>query len=353
MKLTFPNMGSLSVLVSALMRDLDIPFVTPPESSDKTVELGTRYAPNGACMPMKTILGSFIEAYEAGADIAIFFGGCGPCCFGYFAETFNLIFRKNGINMRVIGLEKDKGGLLDALRIITEGSFKVWKFPRLTKLGMKCAKAYDEYDKAVCECRASVKDKRLKKIFLSEYENIEKGLKNSKGLFDLLGRLRAGTNKIKSLDRDFSPFIKVKIVGDIYTVTDSFSNKNVANVLADRGILSENGVSIYSWLCEKLKKEQAPWQMYADKYLKTHIGGFARQSVGKAVYAAARGYDAVVEVYPLGCMPETVAKGIFSAVSRDYSVPVLTLCVDEMSGTEGYVTRIDAFADMIERKRMI
>lgn len=50
-------------------------------------------------------------------------------------------------------------------------------------------------------------------------------------------------------------------------------------------------------------------------------------------------------------MPEIVAKSILPNVSKDYSFPIMTLIIDEMTGEAGYMTRIEAFMDLIKRKR--
>ena len=57
--------------------------------------------------------------------------------------------------------------------------------------------------------------------------------------------------------------------------------------------------------------------------------------------------DGVIQIFPMGCMPEIVAKAALHGVD----VPVLTLVIDEMTGDAGYDTRIEAFLDMLEARR--
>ena len=80
------------------------------------------------------------------------------------------------------------------------------------------------------------------------------------------------------------------------------------------------------------------------------IGGHAQETVGNSVLYAKKGYDGIIQVYPLTCMPEIVAESILPSVERDFEVPVLTLILDEMTGEEGFVTRLEAFADLIEQR---
>ena len=50
-------------------------------------------------------------------------------------------------------------------------------------------------------------------------------------------------------------------------------------------------------------------------------------------------------------MPEIVAESILPAVERDFDIPVLTLIIDEMTGEAGYFTRVEAFIDLLYRRR--
>ena len=354
MKLTFPNMGNMSILLGALMRELGLDFVPPGETRDSTCALGVKYAPSGACMPMKIILGGFIEANRLGADTGIFFGGKGPCCFGYFAESFNLIFRKNNIPMKILTLEKDLGTVKQVLTLLkNESSFRPSQAPYIISTALKCAEELDRLEDEMLAVRASLCRKQAQREFESYRRRARSELKGASGLGALLTQIQKCFLKLSHFEKDFEPYIKIALVGDIYTLLDPFINKDIRYTLACRGVLTQCSVTLYGWLCEKLKRTPAPWNMYADKYMPYHIGGFARQSLGYAAASAARGADGIIEIYPMNCMPEIAAKGILPAVGRDFSVPILTLVLDEMSASEGYNTRIEAFTDMIERKRKI
>jgi predicted nucleotide-binding protein (sugar kinase/HSP70/actin superfamily) len=53
----------------------------------------------------------------------------------------------------------------------------------------------------------------------------------------------------------------------------------------------------------------------------------------------------------MGCMPEIVSKSILPTISKDLDFPVMSLVVDDMTGEAGYITRIEAFIDLLERRR--
>jgi predicted nucleotide-binding protein (sugar kinase/HSP70/actin superfamily) len=46
-----------------------------------------------------------------------------------------------------------------------------------------------------------------------------------------------------------------------------------------------------------------------------------------------------------------MARTILDTVSRDYDIPVLNISLDEHSGEAGFLTRVEAFIDLLERRR--
>jgi len=92
MKITFPHMGNTYIAVKALLDDIGAEYVIPPLNSKRSLELGTKYAPEMACLPLKINIGNYIEAYE-------------KCRFGYYCEMCREILNDNGYTMDVIVLE--------------------------------------------------------------------------------------------------------------------------------------------------------------------------------------------------------------------------------------------------------
>jgi predicted nucleotide-binding protein (sugar kinase/HSP70/actin superfamily) len=78
MKITFPHMGNTYITAKAMLDDLGMDYVIPPANNKKALEIGTKYAPELACLPLKINIGNFIQAYEQGADSILITGGVGP-----------------------------------------------------------------------------------------------------------------------------------------------------------------------------------------------------------------------------------------------------------------------------------
>jgi len=83
-------------------------------------------------------------------------------------------------------------------------------------------------------------------------------------------------------------------------------------------------------------------------YLKRDIGGDGWESVGEKVLHA-REYDGLVHLAPFTCMPEIIAQNIMPSTKE--SIPVLTILCDEQMAKPGMLTRLEAFVDLLERKR--
>lgn len=85
MKVSFPHMGS-QVFYKKLLEFLDIDYILPNVPTKRTIDLGVKNSPEFACFPYKVLLGTYIEAIEAGADTILTSGGSGPCRAGLYAQ---------------------------------------------------------------------------------------------------------------------------------------------------------------------------------------------------------------------------------------------------------------------------
>ena len=74
-------------------------------------------------------------------------------------------------------------------------------------------------------------------------------------------------------------------------------------------------------------------------------------SVEYAASSRLRGFDGVIQIFPAGCMPEIVGRAVLNRVAEEENVRIMTLIYDEMSGEAGYLTRLEAFTDMLERRK--
>ena len=68
-------------------------------------------------------------------------------------------------------------------------------------------------------------------------------------------------------------------------------------------------------------------------------------------YIQDRKIDGVITINAFGCGPDSMMIERISRFARIHSKPILHLSIDEQTGEAGFVTRIEAFIDMLYRKK--
>jgi len=69
------------------------------------------------------------------------------------------------------------------------------------------------------------------------------------------------------------------------------------------------------------------------------------------MYAQEKGTDGLIHVSPFTCMPEIMSQNIFPKMREDVNLPILSLIMDEQTGKAGYITRLEAFVDLMRRRK--
>ncbi len=104
-KVSFPYMGTSYIPFERLITAFGNEVVVPPKPTEETISYGTKYAPEFACYPFKIVLGTFIQALEAGADTLVSSGGVGPCRAGLYTTLQEKILKSMGYEFEMITLE--------------------------------------------------------------------------------------------------------------------------------------------------------------------------------------------------------------------------------------------------------
>jgi len=350
-KITFPHMGEMAIPIKSFFHKLNFEVIVPPKISRKTLDLGVKYGPEFACLPLKINLGNFIEALEEGANVIVMGGGCGPCRFGYYAEVQREILKELGYEFDIFVIEP---GLLKNYRSVrnTFDSIPYFKLYSAAKLAWNKAMAIDTLNRLVLKRRASenkagIVDK-LYSSFLKEIDivmsvNEVNTVKN---------------NYIKLINETKSEYkqgikVKIGIVGEIYLVLEPYVNLDIEKKLGNLGVIIEKDIYMTNWLLHflHLYNDSDLIEKAAEKYLNSFVGGHGQESVGNAVRYADRDFDGVIQLAPFTCMPEIISQSILPAVSKDEEIPILTLFFDEHSGDAGLQTRLEAFVDLLIRKK--
>ncbi|MBQ3641077.1 hypothetical protein II906_04015, partial [bacterium] len=70
-----------------------------------------------------------------------------------------------------------------------------------------------------------------------------------------------------------------------------------------------------------------------------------------AHYIQDKKIDGIITINAFGCGPDSLMVEKISRYARSRKKPILTLSIDEQTGEAGFVTRLEAFVDMLYRKK--
>jgi len=151
--------------------------------------------------------------------------------------------------------------------------------------------------------------------------------------------------------------LRVALVGDLYTMLEPFFNLDLERALGRLGV----HVLRSYWVSDTtrnvvrsslLRRPGLPRQFEAAQpYLARDIGGFARRTVGEAALFAQEGVDGLIHLAPFNCAPEVMAHNVLLTLQRERQIPLLSLSFDEHTGRAGLLTRLEAYVDLLERRR--
>jgi predicted nucleotide-binding protein (sugar kinase/HSP70/actin superfamily) len=354
MRVGIPHMGNLYIPLKALFERLNVDLVIPPVNNQRTLSLGVRYSPEGLCIPFKLTMGNLIEAAELGADTLIMAGGTGICRLGCYAKTQEQILRDLGYNCEMVELGVSEQKLFGLLKTIKRlSNYATWsKIISAFRFGLAKLNALDRIERVVQKVRPVERIKgTANKLYAKAIKAIDKAddyATLKKVQTDYIDQL----NKVTK-DDQAQPLI-VGITGEFYVVLEPFSNLDVESELGKLGVEVRRTTFISEWTKFSLflnplgVNEKTRIHKAALPYLKRDIGGDGWESVGEKVLHA-KEYDGLIHLAPFTCMPEIIAQNIMPTTKEN--IPVLTILCDEQIAKPGMLTRLEAFVDLLERKR--
>lgn len=353
-------MGTLYIVIASLIRSLGGEVIIPPKTSKKTLTIGTKYSPEAICLPYKLLLGNYIEAAEQGAEAIIMISSPGICRLGEYSKTIRNALEDLDYKIKYIDLDLYKGKfaeMMNCLKTVT-GNSNLIEVGRGLNIAFNKVFVLDNLENVLSYHRAR------------EYEFGESEKAYNKALKWIdeasTGKELKEANKLALAEIKKTPVdkekdvLKVDLTGEIFMVLDPFSNQHVERELGKLGIETKRSMNIGGWIKTAIipkfmRKEETHLERavkFAKPYLLRDIGGDAIESVSDVAYATSRGIDGIIHISPFTCMPEIMSQNIFPKMRQDGALPILTLVLDEQTGKAGFVTRLEAFVDLMRRRKM-
>ena len=359
-KVAFPHMGTICIGWAAALRKVGIEPYIPPYTSKKTLSYGTKYSPEAVCLPYKLILGNFVEAIEGGADYVAMITSPGICRLGEYGTNIQETLSDLGYHANYIELSLYDGikGLFDFLKRLT-GKNDPILFSRAIVLITRIIFLLDDLDTALSYYRArevvfGEAEKHYKKALrlISNVSNTRMLNSCRKRVFKEMSKTEIDPNR---------EVLYVDLTGEIFLVCDKFSNQNIERELGKMGVQTRRSLTVGSFLKDAIipkifrKNDEETHLERAERmakpYLMRDIGGDALECVSDVAYANAKGKDGIIHISPFTCMPEIMSQNIFPKMREEHDIPILSLVMDEQTGKAGYITRLEAFVDLMRRKK--
>ena len=357
-KVAFPHMGNVYIGWAAALKKLGVEPLIPPRTSKRTLELANKYSPESICLPYKLVLGNFLQAIEKDVDYVAMISSPGICRLGEYGQSIKHVLTEMGHGDKYKELQLYDGfrGMYRFLSEISDGNpvsiakainiaiRKMFVLDRIENLfsyyrarELTLGTAEKHYNRALALIIDAGNTKELRQ---AEKEAIE---------------------EIKQTPIDENrDVIHVEITGEIFLVQDPFSNQYIEKELGRMGVQTRRTLTVSSFVKDAIipkafkKGETHLERAYrlARPYLMRDIGGDALESVSDVAYANERGVDGIIHVSPFTCMPEIMSQNIFPTMRENCEIPILTLIMDEQTGRAGYITRLEAFVDLMRRRKL-
>lgn len=354
MKVSFPHLGTLYVYFPPYVASLGLEAVAPPPTSKRTLDIGIRHCPEMICTPCKIILGNYVEALERGADTLIMLGGLGACRLGYAVRSQEAKLRELGFQFEAVtfSLLNAQNDLVRVNRFLSKKS--ILGAIGSVRILLEAMRAVDSLEQLSLSTRPrEVRQGDTDTVLRDAWE----AMQCCRTREDIRSFKRAYRERLQSIPLDDSrDILRICLVGDPFSILDSFFNMDVERKLGALGVevnrwfwlgSSVDLFPIKDWLgLGRYKKVQRA----AGRYLRGDIGGFAYSTVGETILLSQDGYDGLIHVAPFNCTPEVVAENVLMAYEDESPVPVLYLNFDEHTSSGGLSTRLEAFTDMLRRR---
>ena len=346
--ISIPRLANYHVPARYLFKHItNIKLIVPPDITEKTIELGSKYSPDFICTPFKYTLGSFIEGLERGANILIQPGG--GCRYGYYYELQEKILKDLGYNCKIYSFvtcgHTDLKRVYKLIKSIDPkiNIFKLLYYGLITKNMINYMDKMDDY------IRKNKAFEEKKGSFDLSLSNALKDFENTKGILNLRRLYKKHLNNLKNIKLNKPKKVrKVGVIGELYTVMEPFANYNIEEFLIKNNI----EVTRYTNATYLLFKKKHLTKKYLKnlKNVKYKMGADAMDNIYHTKYFIDNNYDGIIHIKSSFCTPEIGSMGIINKMCKENDMPVLFFSFDSNTSKVGLETRLEAFIDMLEMR---
>lgn len=149
----------------------------------------------------------------------------------------------------------------------------------------------------------------------------------------------------ESKGKEGASTFKILLLGHPYILYDHFINMNIITKLRKSNVEIITSEMVHERNIEEETK----------KFSKDMFWTLGKDIMGSAFYFLDNNYiDGIINVASFGCGPDSLVGELLEhKVRQKYDTPFLYLNIDEQSGEAGLNTRLEAFIDILERRKQL
>jgi len=136
--------------------------------------------------------------------------------------------------------------------------------------------------------------------------------------------------------------LKIGIAAHPYNIYDEYFSLNLLKKLERMGV-------------SYLTPDNVPhriWSRLSRRLPKFLFWTYERELIGSAFYwFEQKKIDGLIYVMSFACGPDSIVQYILEDEAKKYGIPMLTVVLDEHAAEAGLLTRLEAFIDMLRRKK--
>jgi predicted nucleotide-binding protein (sugar kinase/HSP70/actin superfamily) len=159
---------------------------------------------------------------------------------------------------------------------------------------------------------------------------------------EVLGRIHRGEDTVLAKPA-VSPGLSIAVIGHQYVVYDDYISHRLVSRLQAMGVRVLTPEMV----------EQGLLDIAASKLAGTAHWSFEADIVGAGEHYLNAQVDGIISVAVFGCGPDSMMVELVRHRAGELRVPFLHLGLDEHTSEGGLVTRLEAFFDMVRRKKRV
>jgi len=343
--ITFANWGNYTVIFKTLFEELGIEVLPPEKTNPNAITEGAKLAPEMFCFPMKVNLGNYLSAIKKGANtIFMATASGGSCRLRYYGVVQDKILKEAGYDVDFIIFDQAVKDIYSKIKEISSASlFRILKvfYHFYRKL-----RFIEKLERMALYLRPREIKKGLTDKILSESILKIENLKSEKEFPKVKKEILKKFSEVEFKKNKDLP--KVGLIGEIYTVCDPIVNFEVEKKLGREGIEVHREMDLSYQIKKKIFFKDFFIQQKIKPYLGSTVGGHGRDAIYEMLKYIKEGFDGVIHLLPMACMPEVTVRPILENIHQESDIPFLSLSLDEEVAEAGVDTRLEAFIDVIK-----